>query len=169
VLDNVVATLAPYLTHAVGAIRIDSDNGISYDFIASSRTWTGTGVVTLPGTYGQFVPALAVEDATRSAMVLHVASRADIRTNLGVMNPALEAVTVRFTLLAIDGKPFLQSAPLVVPPQSMQQWSMSQMFGGLYAQEGVIVADTTVPVFTWGSVIDNYSGDAIFVRGVAPQ
>ena len=61
-----MATLAPWLTHAVGAIRIDSDNGISYDFIASSRTY-------------------AVEDATRSAMVLHVASRAELRTNLGVM------------------------------------------------------------------------------------
>lgn len=169
VLENVVATLAPHLTNALGAIRIDSDNGTSHEFIASSRTYTGTGVVTRPGTYGQFVPALGVEDTTRSAVVLHAASREDVRTNLGVMNPTMEAVTVRFTLLGVDGQPFLESAPLVVPPRSMQQWSMSAMFGGLYAYDSVIIADATAPVFTWGSVIDNYSGDPIFVRGVAPQ
>ena len=87
------------------------------------------------------------------------------------MNPGLEPVTVRFTLLGIDGQPFLGSLPLVVPPRSMQQWSMTDafLFGGVYVANGVIVADATAPVFTWGSVIDNQSGDSIFVRGVAQQ
>jgi hypothetical protein len=35
VLDNVVATLAPELTSAVGAIRIDSDTYASFEFIAA--------------------------------------------------------------------------------------------------------------------------------------
>lgn len=171
VLDNVVATLAPHLTHAVGAIRIDSDTDQSYDFIASSRTYTGTGIATRPGTYGQFVPALEAADATRSAAVLHIAARPEVRTNLGVMNPGLEPVTVKFTLMGIDGQAFLGSLPLVVPPRSMQQWAMTDplMFGGLYAAYGTILMDATAPVFTWGSVIDNDSGDAIFVRGVAPR
>lgn len=170
VLDDVVSILAPWATSAVGAIRIDSDHAhTNDDFIVSSRTYTGTGDATRPGTYGQFVPALEVADASRSSAVLHVASRSDVRTNLGLMNPTLEEVTVRFTLLGIDGKPFLESAPLVVPPRSMQQWSMSAMFGGLYAPDSVIIADATAPVFSWGSVIDNYSGDAIFVRGVAQE
>ena len=43
VLDDFLSAIAPHLTHAVCAIRIDSDNGASFDFIASSRTWTGTG------------------------------------------------------------------------------------------------------------------------------
>jgi hypothetical protein len=171
VLDNAVATLAPYLSTAVGAIRIDSDTDRSYDFIASSRTYTGSGDATRPGTYGQFVPALEIEDATRSAAMLHIATRPDVRTNLGVMNPGLTSVTVRFTLLGIDGKPFLSSLPLVVEPRSMQQWAMTDafLFGGVYVENGTIVVDATAPVFAWGSVIDNRSGDAIFVRGVAPQ
>ncbi|HYC90292.1 MAG TPA: hypothetical protein VEO54_13835 [Thermoanaerobaculia bacterium] len=41
------------------------------------------------------------------------------------------------------------------------------LFGGVYVENGTILADATAPVFTWGSVIDNVSGDAIFVRGVA--
>lgn len=171
VLDNAVATLAPSLLSVVGAIRIDSDTDRSYEFIASSRTYTGTGDATRPGTYGQFVPALEVAEATRSAALLHVASRPDVRTNIGVMNPNLEPVTVRFTLLGIDGRPYFESAPLVVPPKSMQQWSMTDavLFGGVYADNGVITADATAPVYSWASVIDNQSGDAIFVRGVAQE
>lgn len=170
VLDDVVSILAPGATGAIGAIRIDSDHAhANDDFIASSRTYTNGGGPTRPGTYGQFVPALELEDATRSAAVLHIATRPDVRANLGVMNPGLEPVTVRFTLLGIDGKPFLGSLPLVVPPRSMQQWSMTDafLFGGVYVANGVIIADATAPVFTWGSVIDNDSGDSIFVRGVA--
>ena len=51
----------------------------------------------------------------------------------------------------------------------MQQWAMTDafLFGGVYVENGTILADATAPVFTWGSVIDNVSGDAIFVRGVA--
>lgn len=168
-LDNVVATLAPELASAVGAIRIDSDTYASFEFIASSRTYTGTGDVTRPGTYGQFVPALDPADATLSSAVLHVANRPDVRTNLGVMNPGLEEVTVRMTLLGIDGRPFLESGPMIVPPRSMGQWSITHLFGGLYAENGVVVIEAMTPVFTWGSIVDNYSGDAIFVRGVANQ
>lgn len=124
ILDDVMSVLAPWATSAVGAIRIDSDHAhTNDDFIVSSRTYTGTGEATRPGTYGQFVPALEVADATRSAAVLHIAGRADVRTNIGVMNPTLEEVTVRFTLLGIDGQPFLESVPLAVPPRSMQQWA----------------------------------------------
>ncbi|HYH10277.1 MAG TPA: hypothetical protein VEK11_24730 [Thermoanaerobaculia bacterium] len=172
VVDNAVAVVAPDLDNVVGAIRIDSDHAhTNDDFIASSRTYTGSGDATRPGTYGQFVPALEIEDATRSAAVLHIATRPDVRANLGVMNPGLEPVTVRFTLLGIDGQPFLSSAPLVVPPRSMQQWALTDadLFGGIYVADGTIIADSTAPVFTWGSVIDNHSGDAIFVRGVAQQ
>jgi hypothetical protein len=169
VLDNVVATLAPELTNAVGAIRIDSDTYASFEFIVSSRTWTGTGDVMRPGTYGQFVPALDPADANRFSAVLHVASSPDVRTNLGVMNPGLEEVSVRMTLLGIDGKPFLESNPMTVPPRSMRQWSIADLFGALYAENGVVIIEATTPVFTWGSVVDNYSGDAIFVRGVANE
>jgi len=169
VLDNVVATLAPELTNTVGAIRIDSDTYSSFEFIASSRTYTGTGDATRPGTYGQFVPALGTADANRSSAVLHVANRPDVRTNLGVMNPGLEEVTVRMTLLGIDGQPFLVSNPMIVPPRSMGQWSITHLFGGLYAENGTVIVEATTPVFSWGSIVDNYSGDAIFVRGVANE
>ena len=169
VLDDVVSIIAPYLTHAVGAIRIDSDNGASFDFIASSRTYTPTGDPERPGTYGQFIPAMAPAEAAQSTAVLHAAVRPDVRTNVGVMNPGLEEVTVRMKVLGVDGQPFLESAALAVPPRSMRQWALTDLVGGLYMDNGVIAVEATAPVFTWGSVIDNHTGDAIFVRGVAPE
>lgn len=171
VLDNVVATLAPEQTHAVGAIRIDSGSGATADFIASSRTYTTSPDATRPGTFGQFVPAFGPGQATRSAALLHVASRPDVRTNLGVMNPGLDPVTVRFTLFGTDGPASLESPPLLVPPRSMQQWSMTDafVFGGVYIANATIVVETTAPAFTWASVVDNVSGDAIFVHGVPPE
>lgn len=53
----------------------------------------------------------------------------------------------------------------------MQQWSMTDaiVFGAVYVWNGAIVAETTAPVFTYASIIDNQSGDAMFVRGVAAR
>src|SRR5687768_14511835 len=90
VLDNVVATLAPHLSSAIGAIRIDSDNGRSYEFVAASRTYTNSADPTRPGTFGQFVPAFEWDEANLRAAVLHVTIRPEFRTNAGVMNPTQE-------------------------------------------------------------------------------
>lgn len=165
VLDNAVATLAPQFAAALGAIRIDSDAGRSYEFAASSRTYT-TGA---HGSLGQFVPALDPAEAITRSVVLHVASTNQFRTNFGVMNPGLGAVTVRVKLLGIDGSVFLESQPLTIEPRSMEQWSLPSLFGGVFMQNGTAVIEATAPVFTWGSVVDNVSGDPIYVRGVLDQ
>jgi hypothetical protein len=166
VLDNAVATLAPYLTSAVGAIRIDSDNGGGYDgFIATSRTYTTSADPMRPGTHGQFVPALAEDEARTSTAVPQIAVRPDARTNVGVMNPGSGNVTVQIRILGTDGGLVVRSASLDVPPHSMRQWSLAELFGGLYVADGTLAIDASAPVFTWGSVIDNDSGDPIFVRG----
>jgi Family of unknown function (DUF5719) len=166
VLDDVVAVLAPGMTGA-GAIRIDSDHAhTNDDFIATSRTYTNSTDPMRPGTYGQFVPALEVTEARTSTAVPQVAVRPDVRTNVGVMNPTQEDVTVQIRILGTDGQVLGGSVSVNVPPKSMRQWSLSQLFGGLYLGDATVIIDATEPVFTWGSIIDNDSGDAIFVRGV---
>ncbi len=162
VLDNVVATLAPHLATALGAIRVDSDTHHSYEFVASSRTYTTT---TSSGTRGQFVPALGAADAVSRSAVLHVVSSNDCRTNFGVMNPGLQPVTVKIRLLGTDGSAFLESQTLTIQPRSMDQWSLQSLFGGVFMPDGTAIVEASGPVFTWGSVVDNVSGDPIFVKG----
>ena len=165
VLDDVVATLLPEMDSVVGAIRIDSDTDKSYEFIASSRTYTNAPF-TNPGTYGQFVPALDMSSATTRAVILHAAVTQEFRTNVGVMNPGYEPVTVKMKLVGIEGADYLESPPFEVPPKSMRQWSTMELFGGFYVPNVNIVVGSTLPVFSWASVVDNISGDAIFVRGM---
>lgn len=164
-LDDVVATFAPAGTAASGALRLDSDTDKSYSFIASSRTYTQSGDVTRPGSYGQFVPAFALSSAHEEAVLLHVASRPDARTNIGVMNPGLVTATVTLRLLSATGNVVLTSAPQQIAPKSMRQWSLTDLFGGLYAADAAVTVSSSVPVFTYASVVDNASGDAIYVAG----
>ena len=169
VLDNVVATLAPHFPSVIGAIRIDSDTDASYDFVATSRTYTTSPDPQRPGTYGQFIPALDAGDATRESVILNVAQRPDVRTNFGVMNPSQTAATVKAIMFGFEGTPFLESPEFLVEPKSMRQWSMAELFGSAYVHEAYVVFEATTPVFTWGSVIDNLSGDGIFICGTEPR
>lgn len=166
VLNNVVGTLAPFVVSGVGAIRLDSDTDRGYPFVASSRTYTTSGSVTRPGTYGQYVPALAPSDARATTALLQVTERPEFRTNAGVMNPGDAAVTLKFKLMATDGVTVLESSEQTVLPKSMNQWSLMELFGAVYVADATIVVEASAPVFTWASVVDNASGDAIFVSGV---
>jgi hypothetical protein len=168
ILNNVVARLWPDTPHIMGSIRIDSDTYTSFEFIASSRTYTDSLIGNQPGTHGQFVRALNPAEAKKTTILLHGAATADFRTNIGAMNPGLEPATLKVTLLNHDGSVFESREGLTVPPRSMEQWSLSALFGGLYSENALVRIESTVPVFTWGSVVDNYSGDAIFVNGVTP-
>lgn len=166
VLDNVVPTLLEGATQAVGAIRIDSDTDKSYEFIASSRTYTDSTNPSQAGSYGQFIPARDPADARKKTVILHVANQPKFRTNVGAMNPGDTAATLKFRLLGKDGVTVLESAPKEVLPKSMKQFSTFELFGGFYMEDGSITVESSEPVFTWASVIDNFSGDAIFVSGV---
>lgn len=166
VLDDIVALFVPPGMPYSGALRLDSDTDKSYSFVASSRTYTQSGDVTRPGTYGQFVPAYAVSSAHRESVLLHVTSRQEARTNIGVMNPGGETATVTMKLVGIDGVAHLTSAPQEIAPKSMRQWSLTDLFGGLFVTDSAVTISSTHAVFTYASVVDNASGDAIYVSGV---
>lgn len=166
VLDDVVALFVPAGTPFSGALRLDSDTDKSYSFVASSRTYTQSGDVTRPGTYGQFIPAYAADSAHEETVLLHVTSRLEARTNVGVMNPGAEPATVTMKLVGINGVVYLTSAPQEIPAKSMRQWSVSDLFGGLFVTDSSVTVSSTIPVFTYASVVDNASGDAIYVNGV---
>jgi hypothetical protein len=114
------------------------------------------------------VPALKPAGAKRKAVILNIAERPDMRTNVGAMNPGLLPSSLRIKLIGPDGSAFLQSEELVVPPRTMQQWSLPELFGGVFVSEAYVVLEAAEPLFSWASVIDNYSGDAMFVPASTP-
>lgn len=168
VLNDVVGDFLEWPGSAIGAVRLDSDTDQSYEFSAESRTYTDSPNPAAPGTYGQFIPALDPNtDATKSGVVLHVSNNAAFRTNAGVMNPNRETITAIARWIRADGTLVAESSPFTVPPMSMIMQPLAQLFGGgAVVDDGYLTINTSLHAFPFASIIDNQSGDAIFVPGV---
>ncbi|HEX6098859.1 MAG TPA: hypothetical protein VF432_21265 [Thermoanaerobaculia bacterium] len=168
VLNDIVANFLQWPVPAVGAIRLDSDTDKSYEFSAESRTYTDSPNPAAPGTFGQFIPALDPGvSGLKLAVVPHLIHNDAFRTNAGVMNPNREPITVNATLVRADGTLAAETATFVVPPMSMTLRPLAQLFGaGTVLEDGYVAINTSLPAFPFASVVDNQSGDAIFIPGV---
>lgn len=160
-----------YMPGRVGALRLDSDTARSYEFVADSRTYTDSPNLLAPGTFGQFIPALDPSDAVRDVVVQHLSHSSDItngfRTNAGAMNPGLDPATVTPRLYAADGALIAEGPTFIVPPRSVIHRSLPAMLArdAIDLSDGYLLLTSDVPVFGYGSVIDNRSGDQIFIPG----
>jgi hypothetical protein len=166
-LENVVGNFLQWPLPAIGAIRIDSDNDQDYPVIATSRTYTDSPNPAVGGTYGQFVPALEATRAVKTSIVLNAANSAAFRTNAGAMNPNRTAATVTFSLVFENGALVAPEYTTEIPAMSMIQISLPAMFGTIPAFNNAFLhVDSTEPVFSFLSTIDNASSDQVFVLGV---
>jgi subtilisin-like proprotein convertase family protein len=159
-LDDVVATLME--TSGVGQLEFLGDTDA---LIITSRTFTKvtTGG---PGTYGQFIPTVATTDATTLADVPHILSTSDFRTNLGFAEVNGSDGTVRVTLFdAASGSVVSQQNHPIVPFTQMQFPATGAAL--MTAELQVISGDARIVAY--GSVIDNRSGDPIYVAASRPQ
>ena len=133
-------------------------------------------------------------DATRSAAVLHIAARPEVRTNLGVMNPGLEPVTVKFTLMGIDGQafqfkdvhdstigPLIADADLGLPGEGLRASGVRQLHVGVASVEvgtgteldrtlrfrvhAVLLADATSEAVIYDTLVDPVSGGLVIMGG----
>jgi hypothetical protein len=162
VLNDIVGSLFK-MESGLGALRLDSDTDMSYSFAADARTYTNSE---RGGTFGQFIPALDPLSAKNDTVVLHVAQDAAHRTNAGVMNPGTAPAQVTAFVVAADGTLMVPEVTFSVPPKSMLQSSLPAMFGlNRDLSDGFLLFKSTEPVFTWGSVVDNASGDPVCILG----
>jgi zinc metalloprotease ZmpB len=119
--------------------------------IVSARIWThGPN-----GTYGQFVPFGEPSLAT-IRHILHVENSDDYRTNIGLI--ALANVSVRVTIYSADGDAITTSVHHLRPYELEQFQVLAGVTHGYAVIEGG--AD-----YAYGSVVDNRTGDPIFVPG----
>lgn len=170
---NDVVTFLGYPSPAIGAIRLDSDTDRSYEFVADSRTYTDSPNPAAPGTYGQFIPALDPAGATTRLVVLHLSHSDDLargyRSNAGIMNPGTEEAIVTARLYKSGGVLVSEGQPFTVPPRSVIHAPVPALSasGPLNVDDAYLTFESSQPVFAYGSVVDNRSGDQIFVPGAA--
>lgn len=174
VLDDIVGDFFGETANTIGALRLDSDTDASYEFIADSRIYTDSPNPAVGGTYGQYVPAMELDDAKLKTVVLHlknvpdsgIAGATSFRTNVGVMNPGNETATIASSLYGENGVRLLEGLVLTIPPKSMRQLSMAELFGTATFGDGFVSFESTQPIYSWGSVVDNKSGDQVFIPGI---
>ena len=149
-----------------GALLITS-TGPTVGPVVNSRTYT-----TRPsdgGTFGQWIDSTETSKFGMEAVVTGLRSDAEFRTNLGFVNSgdAPIGVTVRiYNRFSQE----IATGFLTVLPKSQTQPSLASLFPHLNIPAlGPITmratTDTAPTLFAYGSVIDNRSGDPIFVRG----
>jgi hypothetical protein len=150
-----------------GAIEILYDPAIA-KITAGSRTYTPSQPAP---TFGTAIPALPLGDAKTRAVFYGLASNgADrskgFRTNAGAYNPSVNAVTVTFALY--DGFTGLRLGSIDREAVPFVPFQINDVFaavgaGSAVTQNAYLVVTSRTGVFHNITVIDNQSGDSVFV------
>lgn len=164
--DIVAATLAAPETGGALEIGYDASRG---ELTASSRLYTPS----LPSpTSGFSLPALQSSGArTRSVFVGLAGSGGDLsqgfRSNAGAYNPNDAAVNVTFTVYSSAGA--VLGTPVVRAFSAHQSLQINDIFSVAGASATatnnayLVVTTDGLPVFPYAAVIDNKSGDSVWV------
>ena len=161
VLEDLVASVLDRAE--AGSIRLVSDAL----FFASSRTYNiGDGE---SGTYGQYIASTPSEEAMAQGVLLLANNDPALdgfRTNVGFVNPGSGSVSVEVSIFDTEIGVLLGSTSVNLPPLGFQQ--LNNIFG-IIGEQGSAWPNATIqflagaPVLAYASVVDNTSGDAIFV------
>ena len=145
-----------------GALRLTAVDGA---ILATSRTYNNDP----NGTYGQYIPASEAESAAEHGyeyVLMQLSSSASYRTNVGFVNTTDATVALEVDLYTASAV-LLGSVPATLRPYEMRQ--ISNIFAEVTAQaveDGYAIVRTSTEggrYFAYASVVDNLSGDAIFI------
>ena len=151
-----------------GPIELTYD--ASYGHVAvASRLYTASGPA---GTYGTTIPAYSPSDARMRTSFLGLGDgdgklASGFRANAGAYNPsATDAATVTFTLYGSDGS--VIGSPYTGTWQPNEAIQLNDVFGAMGAggkvtKNTTLVVTSTLPVFSYVTVMDNQSGDSSFL------
>ncbi len=160
-LGDVVA--AAFGASGSGAIRVEASQG---RVVVVSRTYNQT----TGGTYGQFIPGVLATEALsggEEGYLLQLRRTAAFRTNVGFVNLADTPLEVRVEYHAPDGS--LVGAPAyTIPPHAFFQRTNAvpgtdDLVGG---SATVTAQSASASYLAYASVVDNESGDPVYVPAV---
>jgi hypothetical protein len=165
-LDDVAGPFGLNVAGTTGALRVSSATQLN----VTSRVFADLRSAG-KGTFGQFVPSQVRSNALRRGVLPQLSNRADLssgfRTNLGFFNPNTGAATVRLELRDPAGVLVGQNT-ITLQASSQQQNSIGSFFPGVDLSNSANITlsfDASAPIFVYGAVNDNVSGDSIFVPG----
>ena len=145
-----------------GALRLTATEGA---ILATSRTYN-----TNPnGTFGQYIPAFEAETAAEHGhdyVLMQLSSSASFRTNVGFVNTTDATVALEVDLYTASAV-LLGSVPVTLRPFEMRQVpAVFTLVTSEPVEDGYAMVRTSTETgrfFAYASVVDNLSGDAIFI------
>ncbi|HVT44497.1 MAG TPA: proprotein convertase P-domain-containing protein [Thermoanaerobaculia bacterium] len=159
-LDDVVGR--HFRTGGAGTLQIEGEVG---RLVATSRTYNRVA----EGTYGQFIPAaeptaLIARGGDR-LVIPQLRSDAGFRSNIGFAEVEGGGGTVRVEIFDGDGA-LVSTREVEVPPFGHLQFPLVTGGDLVAARAEVAVVSGEARIAAYGSVIDNRSGDPIYVGAV---
>jgi hypothetical protein len=159
---NVVGVLYPEMNpvnlNISGSLTLESQERL----VLASRTYTTTD----QGTYGQGVEAEVRGQGLGIGEIGHLlqlSQNPDYRTNVGFTEITGQATDVEIRIYDLSGSVLLTSA-FSLPPSAWRQISLSDMgMTSLDIGRAEIEVTSGGLIYAYASVIDNRTGDAIFV------
>lgn len=117
------------------------------------------------GEYGQAVPGVPTDALMRKHYLGGLSGVDGHRTNVGIANPWNVDATVTLSLYEASGNS-RQSFTTSVPARSVRQWNdIFYEFGAEPLDGAMVRVNAEFGVYAYASVVDNESGDAIFIPG----
>lgn len=162
VLDDMATELFG-VTNSKGAVRIVADREI----VGGARVYNDQ-VAAGDGTFGQFVKAVSMDEAFSSGTVYFLSnedpsSGMGYRANIGWFNPNETDIEITLTAWDTDGM-FLAEVTRSVAGLAQQQFSVATLFPSLAEYGNFYITFTSdQPIFVYGTLNDNVSGDAIYI------
>ena len=132
---------------------------LSGNLAATSRTFTSSA----GGTYGQFIPFAPVALLGGPRELLHIETSSAFRTNLGAINTGDGDEVIRFTFFDAAGVALASTDRTVGPLRMVQFPSKNEPSPIFDARVEVEVIAGSGNALAWASVVDNTTGDPIFV------
>lgn len=152
------------LDDSYGSLKITGNPGV----LATSRIYTLAGEAK---SYGQFVPSTLIQKAItlgQSQYILHLSSTEAFRSNLGITEIGGLPATVEITLYNKNGTEIGKGNFNLTGFEQKQINRIFEVFNAGEVENGyakVKVISGQGSVLIYGSVVDNITGDAIFVLG----
>lgn len=175
VYDDVLGTL--FGASGLGSLRLTSDVPV----VVSSRVLNDQRPVD-GGTNGLLVPVSVLTDAPINGTLpllsngspSQIAAQVGFRTNVGYFNPTANTVKATFKAMRNDGTVIGTSGSVTITGYARVQQAAFDLIppatpGDVSWDNFWITYTTDGPLFVYATVVDNRTGDGIYVTGAVPR
>lgn len=149
------------LSGAAGALKFESNQRIR----VTSRTYNVPANSAVTGTFGLAIPGLPLSASIGRGLISGLSNNDVSRTNVGVLNPQPNPITVKFFLFRADGTLLAESARTFAPLEWFQANTIFSFLGVTQPVDSAYlrIESSDGSFFSYGSVVDQKSGDGTII------